>query len=65
MRIRPSDGVCRQCGGELEVVDADDATMDVECVACGDLLVLEPDACGDGCVDYYIPVLASRVECHD
>lgn len=65
MRIRKTDGVCRQCGGEQEIVDADDATMDVECLDCGDLCVMEPDAFGDGCVDYYIPFVASRAECHD
>ena len=31
MRVNPTDGVCRSCGGELEIVDADDATMTVEC----------------------------------
>jgi len=65
MRVRPEDAVCSQCSGALEIVDADDATMTVECGRCGNLLVLEPDAFGDGCVDYYIPFLADRVDCAD
>ena len=65
MRVRSDDAVCSQCGGEFEIVDADDATMTVECVDCGDLLVLEPDALGDGCIDYYIPFLADRATLAD
>jgi hypothetical protein len=30
MRVDPKDGTCRSCGGELEITDADDATMTVE-----------------------------------
>ena len=56
MRVDPSDGVCRSCGGELEVVDADDATMTVEC-QCGDTYAVEPDAFGDGCMTYYVGFL--------
>ena len=56
MRVKPIDGVCRSCGGELEIVDADDATMTVEC-QCGDTYVVEPDAFGDGCMTYYVGFL--------
>jgi hypothetical protein len=31
MRVNPKDGRCRSCGGELTIIDADDATMTVEC----------------------------------
>jgi hypothetical protein len=31
MRVEPSDGRCRACGGVLTIVDADDVTMTVEC----------------------------------
>jgi hypothetical protein len=56
MRVDPKDGVCRSCGGELEIVDVDDATMTVEC-QCGDTYVVEPDAFNDGCMTYYVGFL--------
>jgi hypothetical protein len=31
IQVNRSDGVCRACGGTLQVTDADDATMFVEC----------------------------------
>jgi hypothetical protein len=31
MRVNPKDGRCRSCSGELTIIDADDATMTVEC----------------------------------
>lgn len=31
MHVEPADGRCRSCGGLLEITDADDATMTVEC----------------------------------
>lgn len=61
MRVDPADGVCRSCGGELEITDADDATMLVECQnpECGDAYEVEPDAFGDGCMIYWVPFMAS------
>lgn len=61
MRVNPKDGVCRSCGGELEITDADDATMTVEC-ECGESYLVEPDAFGDGCMTYYVPFLVLREE---
>ena len=60
MRIDPGDGVCRSCGGELQITDADDATMQVECMECADSYLVEPDAFSDGCMTYYVPFLADR-----
>lgn len=61
MRIDPKDGRCRLCGGTLQVIDADDATMTVECLdECGDTYLVEPNAFGDGCMTYYVPFLADR-----
>ena len=61
MRVDPKDGVCRSCGGELEVIDADDATMTVECQGeCGATSVVEPDAFGDGCMTYYVGFMAAQ-----
>jgi len=57
MRVDPKDGVCRSCGGELQIIDADDATMTVECDDCADVYFVEPDAFGDGCMTYYVGFL--------
>ncbi len=53
MHVAPKDGTCRECGGELEIIDADDATMTVEC-ECGEVYLVEPDAFGDGAMKYYL-----------
>lgn len=61
MRVDPKDGRCRSCGGELEIIDADDATMTVECQGeCGESYLVESDAFGDGCMTYYVGFLAGR-----
>ncbi len=62
MKVNPEDGVCRSCGGQLTIIDADDATMTVECEECGDTYAVEPDAFGDGCMTYYAEFMASRAE---
>ncbi len=62
MRVDLKDGRCRTCGCQLEIVDADDATMTVECVECGDCYPVEPDAFGDGCLTYYVGVMEERME---
>lgn len=31
MKVSQRDGRCRSCGGRLEIVDVDDATMEVAC----------------------------------
>ena len=59
MRVNPQDGRCRECGGELRIIDADDATMTVECDG-GHLYVVEPDAFGDGCMTYYAGFLTGQ-----
>ena len=60
MRVNPMDGVCRSCGGELVIVDADDATMLVECMGCADSYLVEPDAFSDGRMTYFVPFLADQ-----
>ena len=65
MRVDLKDGRCRTCGSQLEITDADDATMTVECVECGDSYQVEPDAFGDGCMTYYVGVMAERMEDDD
>ena len=62
MRVDPQDGTCRECGGALEIIDADDATMTVECTEpeCGVVYDVETDAFGDGCTTYYIGFLSGQ-----
>jgi hypothetical protein len=63
MQVDRQHGRCRTCGGTLEIVDADDATMTVECLGeCGDSYKVEPDAFGDGCMTYYVGMMAERME---
>ena len=54
MLVDLKDGSCRSCGGQLEILDADDATMSVVCLECDDTYLVEPDAFGDGCMRYYV-----------
>ena len=61
MRVERSDGRCRECGGTLTIVDADDATMTVACEA-GHCYPVEHDAFGDGCMTYILGFLAERLE---
>lgn len=60
MRVKPEHGCCRSCGGTLQIIDADDATMTVECAKCFDCYQVETDAFGDGCMTYWIGFLARR-----
>lgn len=62
MKVNKQDGACRECRGELAVVEADDATMTVEFLECGDTYAVEPDAFGDGGVIYYVGFLAKQAD---
>ena len=62
MIVDLKDGACRSCGCTLTIVDADDATMTVECIECGDSYAVETDAFGDGCMTYYVGFMANRME---
>ena len=57
MLVEKSDGRCSRCGGQLEIVEADDVSMTVYCLECEDSYDVETDAFGDGCVKYYIPFM--------
>ena len=59
MKVLTKDGCCRSCGGTLEIVDADDATMTVEC-ECGECYQVETDAFNDGAMHYYPAVMARK-----
>lgn len=60
MRVGPQHGHCRTCGGGLEIVDGDDATMSVKCKECGDESLVEPDASGDGARDHHAETCCRR-----
>ncbi|MEX0718947.1 MAG: hypothetical protein WD066_20300 [Planctomycetaceae bacterium] len=63
MLVHLKHGRCRECGGQLEITDADDATMTVDCTnpECRDSYLVEPDAFGDGCMTYYVPFVGDRL----
>ncbi len=62
MLVDLKDGACRTCGGTLQIVGADDATMEVLCIECADSYLVEPDAFNDGCMTYYVGFMADRME---
>ena len=62
MRVNPRDGQCRECGGELEITDADDVTLSVRCEKCGDSYQVETDAFGDGCMTYWFQMMFSKMK---
>ncbi len=61
MNVRTEDGVCRSCGGRLQIVDFDDVSLTVTCLDCADGYDVESDAFGDGCMTYYFPLLVNRL----
>ena len=65
MRVDPKHGRCRECGGTLVIVDADDCSMTVECDSCGESYDVEPDAFGDGCMIYFFGLMVERLEAAD
>ena len=56
--IRPTDGVCSECGGSLIVTDANEYSMLVECESCGEVRTMETDAYGDGGIEYWPAIMA-------
>lgn len=67
MKVDLKDGVCRTCGGQLEINDFDDVSLSVQCQAeeCLDQYDVETDAFGDGCVTYYFALMAQRLSMED
>lgn len=62
MKVDKSAGSCRECGGQLQIVDVDDATMTVWCEECGDEYLVEHDAFGDGGATYCVGFLTEQAE---
>ena len=61
MLVDKEDGCCRSCGGQLEIVDFDDVSLEISCTECGDSYPVETDAFGDGCMKYFFPLNAKRL----
>lgn len=64
MLVDKEDGVCRTCGGQLEIIDVDDARLTVQCLeeSCLDSYRLEPDALNDGGITYWPQAMAEKGE---
>lgn len=62
MLVEPQDGHCRECGGQLEIIDADDVSLTVECRECGETYAVETDAFGDGAIHYWPTFMAEQLE---
>jgi DNA-directed RNA polymerase subunit RPC12/RpoP len=60
MLVEMKDGSCRECGGQLEIIDADDDQMTVRCRDCGEEYLVETDAFGDGGMHYHLGYLLER-----
>ncbi|MFO0814117.1 MAG: hypothetical protein U0796_12905 [Gemmatales bacterium] len=61
MLVNLEDGQCRSCQHQLEIVDFDDISLHVACTNCGESYEVETDAFGDGCVTYYLVLVAQRM----
>jgi hypothetical protein len=61
MLVEPQDGRCRDCGGQLEIVGADDVSLTVECQECGETYDVEADAFGDGSIHYWPTFMAEQL----
>jgi hypothetical protein len=62
MLVDREDGICRSCGGQLEITGADDASLDAECTECGEAMHVEPDAFNDGGIKYWPAAMAELGE---
>jgi predicted nucleic acid-binding Zn ribbon protein len=60
MLVKTKDGKCRECGGQLEIVEATEDTLEVECTACGEAYTVETDAFGDGGGHYWPEMMAAQ-----
>ncbi|TWT61670.1 hypothetical protein [Rubinisphaera italica] len=58
MLVDLEDGACQRCGGQLEITDADDVSLDAECTDCGESIHVEIDYFNDGGIKYWPEVMA-------
>ena len=61
MLVKKTDGVC-ECGGQWEIVDADDCSLDVICTQCDEEARVETDAFNDGGIVYWPAMMAQYEE---
>jgi hypothetical protein len=62
IEVNRKDGKCKECSGTLQVIEVDDATMEVECKECGTTYKVETDAFNDGGIDYWPRMMAAQME---
>ena len=62
MLVDLKDGRCRSCDSQLEIVDADDISLEVRCTECDEMYRVETDAFSDGCMTYYVGFMTERME---
>jgi transcription elongation factor Elf1 len=60
--VNPRDSRCRECKGRLQVIEAEDDLMTVECTECGEIYNTEIDGLGDGGIDYWPRMMAAQLE---
>lgn len=61
MLVELADGCCVECGGQMEISDADDCSLDAECTECGSGVHVEIDFFNDGGVIYW-PAMMAELE---
>lgn len=62
MLVDTEDGVCRDCGGQFEITDADFESLEVECTSCHNSMQVEVDYFNDGGIKYWPEVMAAQEE---
>ena len=62
MLVDLKDGRCRSCDSQLEIVDADDISLEVRCTECDETYHVETDAFSDGCMTYYVGFMTERMD---
>lgn len=62
MHVSLRDGRCRHRKGQLEIIDADDATMTAMCLDSGDSYLVETNTFGDGGIHYWPAFMAQEGE---
>lgn len=60
MLVKKSDGCCRECNGQLEIIEVDDCTMTCVCLKCEEEYTVEPDAFNDGGIYYWPNMMAEQ-----
>lgn len=62
MLVDLKDGKCSACGGQMEITGADDASLDADCIECGESIHVEVDYFNDGGIKYWPEAMAQFEE---